>query len=114
MQERRLRRAFSPEQKFEILKDIERSPTLKEGVEKHQRHYSMFRKWRRQLQGGIRASLRNSRPLKFPALTRLETEHRKLKERVLHQALIISELKKEMNWDERRAAASWTAKEQRS
>jgi hypothetical protein len=42
-------------------------------------------------------SLRNSRPLKSVDLKRLEAENRKLKEVV--QALVISELKKEMNLD---------------
>lgn len=47
----------------------------------------------------MRASLRNSRPLKPVDLKRLEAENRKLKEVVLNQALVISELKKEMNLD---------------
>ena len=48
---------------------------------------------------GVRASLRNSKPLKARDLRRLEAENKKLKEVVLTQSLIISELKKEMNWD---------------
>jgi hypothetical protein len=51
------------------------------------------------LEVGVRASLRNSRPLKAVDLKRLEAENRKLKEVVLNQALVISELKKEMNLD---------------
>ena len=51
------------------------------------------------LAAGVRASLRNSRPLKAVDLKRLEAENRKLKEVVLNQALVISELKKEMNLD---------------
>jgi hypothetical protein len=47
----------------------------------------------------VRASLRNSRPLKSTDLRRLEAENRKLKEVVLNQALVLSELKKEMNLD---------------
>lgn len=99
MEEKRVRRIFTPEQKFEILKDIERFRTIKEGLEKHQLHYSVYRKWRQQLEVGVRASLRNSRPIKPPDLKRLEAENRKLKEVVLNQSLMISELKKEMNWD---------------
>ena len=99
MEEKTVRRVFTPEQKFEILKDIERCRTIKEGLEKYQLHYSVFRKWRRQLAVGIRASLRNSRPMKPPDLKRLEAENKKLKEIVLKQSLIISELKKEMNLD---------------
>jgi hypothetical protein len=48
---------------------------------------------------GVRASLRNGRPLKSVNLRRLEAENRNLKEVVLNQALLISELKKEMSLD---------------
>jgi transposase-like protein len=99
MDEKKVRRIFTPEQKFEILKDIERCATIKEGLEKHQIHYSMYGKWKRQLAVGVRASLRNSKPLKSPDLKRLEAENRKLKEVVLNQSLVISELKKEMSLD---------------
>ena len=98
-QEGKVRRLFSPEQKFEILKDIERCKTVKEGLAKHQLAQSLYHKWKRQLAVGVRASLRNSRPLKPVDLKRLEAENRKLKEVVLNQALVISELKKEMNLD---------------
>lgn len=99
MQEKRMRRVFTPEQKFEILKEIERCETIKEGLAMHQLQYSVFRKWRQQLEVGARATLRNSRPLKPADLRRLEAENRKLKEVVLTQALLISELKKETNLD---------------
>lgn len=99
MEEKRVRRIFTPEQKFEILKDIEQFRTIKEGLEKYQLHYTVYRRWKRQLEVGVRASLRNSKPLKSPDLKRLEAENRKLKEVVLNQSLILSELKKEMNWD---------------
>lgn len=99
MEERKARRVFSPEQKFEILKDIERCGTIKEGLAKHQLQYSVYHKWKRQLEVGVRATLRNSRPVKSADLRRLEAENRKLKEVVLNQALLISELKKEMNLD---------------
>jgi transposase-like protein len=96
---KKVRRKFTAEQKFEILKDIERSRTIKEGLEKHRLSDSLYRKWKRQLEVGVRASLRNGRPLKPADLKRLEAENRKLKEVVLNQALMISELKKEMNLD---------------
>jgi hypothetical protein len=57
----------------------------------------VYYKWKRQLKVGVRASLRNSRPLKSTDLKGLEAENRKLKEVVLNQALLLSELKKEMN-----------------
>src|SRR6266478_6140707 len=95
----KVRRIFTPEQKFEIVKDIERCKTIKEGLAKHQLAHSLYRKWKRQLEVGVRASLRNSRPLKPVDLKRLEAENRRLKEVALNQALLISELKKEMNLD---------------
>ena len=99
MGERKVRRTLTPEQKFEILKDIERCRTIKEGLAKHEIVDSLYRKWKRQLAVGVRASLRNSRALKPADLRRLEAENRRLKEVVLNQALLISELKKEMNLD---------------
>ena len=96
---KKVRRIFTPEQKFEILKDIERCKSIKEGLAKHQLGQSLYHKWKRQLEVGVRASLRNSRPLKSTDLRRLEAENRKLKEVVLNQALVLSELKKEMNLD---------------
>jgi transposase-like protein len=96
---KKVRRIFTAEQKFEILKDIEHNRTIKEGLEKHRLSDSLYRKWKRQLEVGVRASLRNGRPLKPADLKRLEAENRKLKEVVLNQALMISELKKEMNLD---------------
>src|SRR6266540_152294 len=107
---RKVRRIFTPEQKFEILKDIQRCATIKEGLAKHQLAQSLYQKWKRQLEVGVRASLRNRRPLKTADLKRLEAENRKLKEVVLNQALLISELKKEMNLDCGRGGGWWRVK----
>jgi transposase-like protein len=93
------RRIFTPEQKFEILKDIERYKTIKEGLSKHHLAQSLYHKWKRQLEVGVRASLRNGRPIQWAEIKRLEAENRKLKEALLNQALLIAELKKEMNLD---------------
>ena len=49
---RKVRRIFSSEQKFEILKDIERCKTIKEGLAKHQLAQSLYHKWKRQLEVG--------------------------------------------------------------
>lgn len=97
MEEKTVRRVFTPEQKFEILKDIGTFRTVKEGLEKYQLCHSVYLKWKRQLEVGVRASLRNSKPPKSADLKRLEAENKRLKETVLNQALIICELKKEMN-----------------
>jgi len=99
MVEKKERRAFTPEQKFEILKDIETFRTIKEGLEKYQICHSVYLKWKRQLGVGVRASLRNSKALKSPDPKRMEVENKKLKEIVLNQSLTICELKKEMNLD---------------
>ena len=99
MEGKKTRRHFTPEQKFEILREIEKCPTLKEGIDRYQIHYNLYRKWKRQLAVGVQASLRNGRPIKGPDLKRLEVENRRLKEIVLNQSAIISDLKKEMNLD---------------
>ena len=69
--EKRDRRHFTPEQKFAMLQDIETCPTVKEGLDKYQLCHSLYQKWKRQLAVGVRASLRNSKPLKAPDLRRL-------------------------------------------
>jgi len=93
------RRAFTPEQKFEIVRDVERHATIKEGLQKYQIADSLYRKWKRQLMVGVRASMRNTRAVKSPNLKKLEEENRKLKEVVLNQSLTITSLKKEMSLD---------------
>lgn len=97
--EKKSKRFWTPEQKFEILKDIEKFPRVKDGLEKYQIQYSVYRKWRRQLEVGVNASLRNGKPLKSAQWKVLEAENRKLKEIVLNQSLQICELKKEMKLD---------------
>lgn len=97
--EQRHRRVFTPEQKFAMLQDIETFPTVKEGLAKYQLCHSVYQKWKRQLAVGVRASLRNSKPLKAPDLRRLEAENKQLKAVILTQSLIITELKKKRPWD---------------
>ena len=79
------RRKFTPEQKYEIIKDIESSPIIRDGLAKYGITSGLYYKWKRQLKVGINASLRNAKPLKFPDLKRLEEENRKLKEVILSQ-----------------------------
>lgn len=93
------RRNFTPEQKYEIIKDIEKAPTVREGLARHRITSSLFYKWKRQLAVGINASLRNTKPVKPVELKSLEEENRKLKEVVVSQSLTIARLKKEMNLD---------------
>lgn len=96
---RRSRRIFTPEQKYEILKDIEKCPTIKEGLAKHDIVSSVYRNWRRQLAVGVNFSLRNGRPQKGAELRRLEAENRRLKQIILNQSAVITDIKKEMNLD---------------
>jgi len=93
------RRIFTPQQKYEMLKEIERRPTLKEGLAQYDLNYSVYRRWKRQLEVGVSASLRNGRPVKSPETKKLEAENRKLKEALLNQSLLISEIKKETSLD---------------
>ncbi len=97
--EQKPRRIFTPQQKFDIIKDIERCSSIREGLAKHGIPSSMFYKWKRQLAVGVNASLRNTKPLKSPDLKKLEEDNRKLKDHVLNQSLTIMNLKKEMNLD---------------
>lgn len=96
---KKVSRVFTPEQKFEILKDIERQPSLKEGLEKHRLSGSVFYKWKRQLEVGVRASLRSTKPLKAADTRHLEHQNRTLKTIVFNLTHQICELKKEMNLD---------------
>lgn len=93
------RRIFTPQQKFEILRGIEQGPTIREGLERYDLDYSVYRRWKRQLEVGVSASLRNGRPVKSPEIKRLEAENRQLKEALLNQSLLMAELKKEMSLD---------------
>jgi putative transposase len=88
------RRKFTPEQKYEIIKDIESRSIIRDGLAKYGITSGLYYKWKRQLKVGINASLRNAKPLKFPDLKRLEEENRKLKEVILSQSLTIANLKK--------------------
>ncbi len=50
--EQKPRRIFTPQQKFDIIKDIERCSSIREGLAKHGIPSSMFYKWKRQLAVG--------------------------------------------------------------
>lgn len=47
MEEKKPRRNFTPEQKYEILQDISTFPTIKEGLATYQLHDSVYRTWKR-------------------------------------------------------------------
>ncbi|NDD93214.1 hypothetical protein EBZ37_14185, partial [bacterium] len=60
---------------------------------------SNYAKWKRQLQVGVKSSLRNGKAPIDRDKRRLEREIEKLKEIVLAQSQMIADLKKETNWD---------------
>ena len=99
MEEVRANRVYTPEQKYEIMKGIEACATIQEGLSKYNIHSSSYYRWQKQLSLGIQSSLRNTKPLKAPELKALEAENRKLKEIVLNQSAMMTNLKKEMRWD---------------
>ena len=94
----RVRRTFTPQQKFEIVQAVGASPTIKEGIERFKITYSCYLKWRRQLEVGINSSLRNSKPNKCADTRQLEQENRMLKETFLNLTLQLCELKKTLSW----------------
>ena len=98
-EEKKVRRYFNAEQRYQILRDIEGCGTVKEGLAKYDLQYSVYRRWKRQLEVGVRQSLRGGRPAKDPEQRRLTAENRRLKEIVLNQSAMISDLKKEMGLD---------------
>jgi transposase-like protein len=74
---KKVRRIFTAEQKFEILKNIERCKRIKEGLAKHDLAQSVYHKWKPAVKAG-----------RSQAVGSRESQ---LKEVVLNQALVISE-----------------------
>jgi transposase-like protein len=94
-EKRKPRRSFTPEQKFAILQDIKLSNLkLKDSLDRHGITSPLYYKWKRQLEVGVQASLRNSKPIKPADQRQLEVENRRLKEIILNQSLELCELKK--------------------
>ena len=76
---RKVRRIFTPEQKFEILKISSVIRRSKKDGQASAGSIVVAQVEATQLEVGVRASLRNSRPLKSTELKRLEAENRKLR-----------------------------------
>ncbi len=94
----RPRRSFTPEQKFQIVQDIQSSPRIQAGLDRHQITHGMYHRWKSQLEAGVRAALRNSKPPKDPQIKRYEEENRALKSTVLTLTHELCEIKKKFNW----------------
>lgn len=94
MKERRTRRIFTPEQKVEIIQGIKASESVEKGLEKYDITSSLYYKWSRQYEVGIKASLRNSKPLKSPEDKKLREDIKALQEIVLNLTYELTMLKK--------------------
>lgn len=100
---KRAKRTFTPEQKANIVNQIEtdrkNGMSLRAAIIKADIAESLFTKWQRQLSVGIHSSLRNNKPPVDAAKRKLERENQKLREIILSQSLALAEIKKEMNLD---------------
>lgn len=100
---RKPKRVFTPEQKFNIIQEIESD--VKKGMkqidalEKHGLGSSLFNKWRRQLAVGVKSSLRNGKSPADKNLKQMERRIAKLESIILSQSEQIAILKKETNWE---------------
>ena len=100
---KRTKRSFTPEQKANIVNQIETDCksglTLNEAIKKHDIYVSLYSKWKLQLAVGIHSSLRNNKPPADIEKKKLARENEKLRQIVLSQSQAIADLKKEMNLD---------------
>lgn len=98
---KRTRRHFTPEQKADIVNqiDTDRKNGMKflDAVSKQDINDSLYLKWKKQLNVGVKSSLRNGKPPVDAEKKKMILEIKKLQRIVLSQSLAISELKKEMN-----------------
>ncbi len=97
----RPKRKFTPEQKANIVNQIEtdrkNGMSFDAAVSKHDIAGSLYIKWKRQLEVGVRSSLRNGKAPVDAEKSKLISDIKKLQKIVLSQSLAIAELKKEMN-----------------
>ena len=100
---RRAKRVFTPEQKANIVNQIEtdrkNGMSLNDAILKQDVCVSLFVKWRKQLAVGVHSSLRNNKAPVDTVKRNLEREVKKLRAIVISQSQAIAELKKEMNLD---------------
>jgi len=102
-QRKKAKRSFSPEQKANILHqietDIKGGMTTGQAVEKQSLAYSVYNKWKKQLAVGIKSSLRNGKAPADKEKKQMERKISRLEALVLSQAQAIADLKKETNWE---------------
>jgi transposase-like protein len=101
--EKKTKRFFTPEQKFNMLQaieaDIKAGMKVGDALIKHNMANSNYSKWKRQLSVGVKSSLRNGKAPHDRDKRKIERENEKLKEIILAQSRMIADLKKETNWD---------------
>jgi len=101
--QKKAKRIFTAEQKADILRkiqeDLRSGMTVTKALEKAGIVSSLYSKWKRQFEVGIRSSLRNGKPPVDRAKKQLEKRVAKLEKIVVEQAAIIADLKKETNWE---------------
>lgn len=102
-QTKRAKRTFSPEQKAQILHQIETDCkaglSVSAAVEKQGIAYSMYAKWKKQFSVAVKSGLRNGKALVDKEKNQMRREIEKLQKIVLSQAQAIADLKKETNWE---------------
>lgn len=102
-QAKKVKRVFTPEQKANILHQIETDlksgMTVNQALEKQDIVHSVYNKWKKQLAVGIKSSLRNGKGPVDKEKTMLEKRIARLESLVLSQAHTIADLKKETNWE---------------
>jgi transposase-like protein len=102
-QKRKAKRQFTPEQKANIVHQIETN--IKNGmsvgsaIEKQDIAYSLYNKWKKQLAVGIKSSLRNGKAPVNKEIKQMERKIARLEAIVISQAQAIADLKKETNWE---------------
>lgn len=94
----RRKRIFTPEQKASIVQQVDSARTIKEGCEAADIHYTSYKSWKRQLENGIRSSLRNSRPPIDPEKKQLLEENKILKRTILNLSAELADVKKIVNY----------------
>lgn len=97
------RRIFTPEQKADIIRriqeDVKNGTKITKAIEKAGIANSLYSKWKRQLEVGIRSSLRNSRAPVDREKKQMEKCIEKMKKIIIEQAAVIADLKKDTNWE---------------
>jgi transposase-like protein len=95
--ETKARRKFTPQQKFQVLKEWEATGNGIEVAQKHQIHPQTLYRWKKALEQGAQVFLSGKKPRVDPQVRKLEKENQRLKEALALQTQELMLLKKEMN-----------------